>query len=442
MNAAAFALPWLRTLAGVFESAGRPLYAVGGVVRNALMDLPASDVDVCGPATPDEVARMCEGTPVRAVLRAAHFGTVELHVTDGEGRHMAEYTTFRVDSYRGGHQPSAVRFAETPEVDALRRDFSVNALYRRLHADPAEPAEVLDPTGGLAHMRQGVLHTVTPDPDQVLKDDGLRILRAARFQAELGFTPTPALLASATKYAHLLREIAMERLRDELVKLLCADTRYPTLARAVPPVQAGLHMVLAIGAWQPLFGVLRPDETAIDALRFYQPPEGVPPVAGKLALLFWHESPDALTERLLALRFSQREAAFAGDALRVNQGVLAASLTRMDAVRLGLPPLRHALAALRALALAGEPLADVATRAEALLTVLQSGVPLSLAALPVNGHDLLPLCRERGLPARLVGQTLQTLWHDAVEAQIPNERAALLTRARTLLDAAKAAGAH
>ena len=122
MNAAAFAAPWLCTLAAVFESAGRPLYAVGGIVRNALMGLPASDVDVCGPATPQEVAHLCEGTPVRAVARAAHFGTVELHVSDGDGRHMAEYTTFRVDSYRGGHQPSAVRFAQTPEVDALRRD--------------------------------------------------------------------------------------------------------------------------------------------------------------------------------------------------------------------------------------------------------------------------------------------------------------------------------
>ncbi len=442
MNAAAFAAPWLLTLASVFERGGKPLYAVGGAVRNALMDLPASDVDVCGPATPEEVARLCEGTPVRAVLRAAHFGTVELHVADSEGRHMAEYTTFRVDSYRGGHQPSAVRFAETPEVDALRRDFSVNALYRRLHADPAMPAEVLDPTGGLAHMRQGVLHTVTPDPDQVLKDDGLRILRAARFQAELGFTPTPALLASATKYAHLLREIAMERLRDELGKLLVADTRYPTLTRSVPAVEAGLGTVRAVGAWGSLFGLLRPDGSAIIATRFYQPPEGTPPVAGKLALLFWRESPDAVAGRMLALRFSQREAAFAGDALRATQGVLAASLTRMDAVCLGLPSLRHAAAALRALATAGESLAGAAERAEALLAVLGNCVPLSLAALPVNGHDLLPLCRERGLPARFVGQMLQSLWHDAVEGLIPNDRAALMAHARALLDAARAAAPH
>ena len=78
---------------------------------------------------------------------------------------------------------------------------------------------MIDPTGGLAHLRRGVLHTVTADPDQVLKDDGLRILRAARFQAELDLEPTEALLESLTRYAPLLRDIARERLREELERI-------------------------------------------------------------------------------------------------------------------------------------------------------------------------------------------------------------------------------
>ena len=78
------------------------------------MGLPLSDVDMCGPARPERVMALCEGTQVRAVLRAAHFGTVELHVTDEDGvRHMAEYTTFREDSYRCGHRPDAVRLPRT-----------------------------------------------------------------------------------------------------------------------------------------------------------------------------------------------------------------------------------------------------------------------------------------------------------------------------------------
>lgn len=100
--------PWLLAVVRVFERAGEPVYLVGGAVRNPLMGLPLSDVDMCGPARPERVMALCEGTQVRAVLRAAHFGTVELHVTDECGvRHMAEYTTFREDSYRCGHRPDA-----------------------------------------------------------------------------------------------------------------------------------------------------------------------------------------------------------------------------------------------------------------------------------------------------------------------------------------------
>ena len=128
-RAMAFGL-WRAFLSG----RGKPVYLVGGAVRNPLMGLPLSDVDMCGPARPERVMALCEGTQVRAVLRAAHFGTVELHVTDECGvRHMAEYTTFREDSYRCGHRPDAVRFTADIGVDARRRDFSVNALYRRLY---------------------------------------------------------------------------------------------------------------------------------------------------------------------------------------------------------------------------------------------------------------------------------------------------------------------
>lgn len=154
-NDALTGAPWLLAVARVFERAGEPVYLVGGAVRNPLMGLPLSDVDVCGPARPERVMALCEGTEVRAVLRAAHFGTVELHVTDVDGaRHMAEYTTFREDSYRCGHRPDAVRFTTDLGVDALRRDFSVNALYRRLHDGALGP--VIDPTGGQRHLEQGV----------------------------------------------------------------------------------------------------------------------------------------------------------------------------------------------------------------------------------------------------------------------------------------------
>ena len=432
--------PWLCQTARVFTQAGEQLYAVGGVVRNALMNLPASDVDVCGSARPDAVLRLCENTSVHAVLRAAHFGTVELHASDATGRHMAEYTTFRVDSYRCGHKPSAIRFADRPEADALRRDFSVNALYRALHADPDEPAEVIDPTGGLAHLRQRVLHTVTDNPDAVLKDDGLRILRAARFQAELGLMPTQALLSSATRYAPLLRDIAMERLKDELTKLLLADTRYPTLPRDVPPVTAGLNTLLTVQAWQPLFGALLPNPQAIAALGSYRTPDGMPPVAGKLALLFIREQPQALAQRMQALRFSVRETEAASTALTATHALWVGKLSLVDALRLGRPAITHAVDAFAALTQAGEPYQAQSAQAQELLAAMQSGIPMSLRALAVSGDDLLPLCQSLALPAKVIGATLDALWRATVAGVLPNERQALLAQAVQLLQGHRAEG--
>ncbi len=434
MNDLIFRAPWLIATARVFAEAGQPLYAVGGVVRNALMGLPASDVDVCGPAKPEQVARLCEGTPVRAVLRASHFGTVELHAEDAFGRHMAEYTTFRVDSYRCGHKPSSVCFADSPAVDALRRDFSVNALYRPLLTDPDAPVTILDPTGGLAHLRQGILHTVTENPDLVFKDDGLRILRAARFQAELGLRPTPVLLLSAAKYSTLLNDIACERLRDELTRLLVSDTKYPMLSRTEPPVSSGLATVRAIHAWQALFGTLLPDEAGIVALDAYHAPDRMPLVSGRLATLFYREMPQQLADMMVRLHYSVRETDAARQALTAMQAILSGQCTLMDAVRFGTAPIAHAAASLAALQGAGVACGTAFKDAQELLQALSAAsVPKSLKALAINGNDLLPLCRELNTPSSAIGRVLDTLWQAVVLGELPNERTPMLSRARQLL---------
>lgn len=403
--------PWLQAIARVF--ADNAVYAVGGAVRNALMDLPVSDVDLCGRLRPQEVQAVCRGTEVAAKPRAAHFGTVELHV----GGHMAEYTTFRKDSYRGGHQPFEVRFADTVEEDALRRDFSVNALYAPL----TQPSLVVDLVDGLAHLDSRVLHTVTDDPDRVLKDDGLRILRAARFQAELGFTPTSAVLCSAAKYVSLLDAIAAERKRDELKKLLESDTKYPALRRSVPPVSAGLQTLAAVGAWEKLFGALAPEGyQALDNAQALD-------AGGKLALLYRDETPGALARTMDALRFSKRETAAAAAALSALRVLRNRLNEPADALSFGLPAVRKA--GLMLAAMGGEPAALL--RAETLLKqVSKRRLPGSLRELAVNGDDLLALCLEANVPRERIGAILGALWRDAVNGYVPNERDALLARAR------------
>lgn len=417
--------PWLAAMARVFDRAGEALYIVGGAVRNPLMGLPLSDVDVCGPARPQAVLALCEGTPVRAVLRAAHFGTVELHVTDADGaRHMAEYTTFREDSYRCGHRPDQVRFATEIGVDALRRDFSVNALYRRVHEAALGP--VIDPAGGLEHLAAGVLHTVTPEPDRVLRDDGLRILRAARFQAELDLEPTPALIQSLARHAALLGDIARERLRDELQKILLADLRYPMLRRRRPATRSGLETLCAIGAWDGLLDGAPYDAAAADALAALSWEEA--PLAGRLALLLRGCAPERVQRLLLNLRFANRDAALAGRYAAAVRMLSADGTDGFAAVKLGRSAVRYAGAAFRAL----EDAAG-ACRTRVLLDRL-AGAPWSLAELRLSGHELLPLFRQRGVAAARMGAVLESLWRGAVAGTIPNDPDALLAAAAALLE--------
>lgn len=417
---------WLFRMADVLEMAGAPLWLVGGAVRNALMGLPISDVDVCGPTLPEDMRALCVGTQVRAHMRAAHFGTVELHVMDEQGQsHMAEYTTFREDSYRIGHHPSKVRFTTELSVDALRRDFSVNALYQRITKGAAR--EIVDPTGGLVHLEQHVLHTVTEDPNQVLKDDGLRILRAVRFQAELGLMPTESLLESAAMHVPLLADIAPERLRDECEKILRADERYPTLARKAPATQTGLRTLHTVGAWPYLFKGLPYDEQAICAMGGLQTPEDISPVAGRLALLFWQAHEDVIRGDLHFLRFAAKDIQQAAACVHLMQRLLHGAVATFEAIRMGIPIIGFAQNALEAV---GESAA--AEKAAALYrTLSQKTVPRSLRELSVSGDDLLPLLG--GRPRRDMGALLLWLWEGAVEQRLPNEREALVKAAHKWL---------
>lgn len=408
MTGALLQAPWLASIARLFDRAGAPLYLVGGAVRNPLMDLPISDIDVCGPALPREVCALCEDSPVRAVIRAEQFGTVELHVTDETGAdQMAEYTAFRQDSYTSGHRPAQVRFTKDLSVDALRRDFSVNALYQRVHEDGLEP--VIDPTGGLEALRRGLLHTVTEDPDLVLQNDGLRILRAVRFAAELALTPTPALVDSLHRYAPLVRDVAMERLRDEWRKILLADTRYPSLARSQPATEGGLLLLDEIGLFGFLADGLPLDEKAAQALQ--RLPLGL---SARLALLLRAFSPERGEAAARAMRFSAAEAQDVSRYLRALSGtenVLAAAQWGEDALQTA-ATIRRAL---------GQEDGDL----QALLCTLQ-GKPQSLRQLAVRGSDLRPLITRTGLSPSCTGQVLNTLWKAVLEGRCPNEREALI----------------
>lgn len=383
---------WIHEIARVLPG---PVYLVGGAVRNTLMGLPIADYDMCGPLRPEEVVAACQGSEVRAVLRAAHFGTVELHVKDDEGRHMAEYTTFRIDSYRGGHSPSEVRFAKDIPTDSLRRDFSVNALYQQIL--PQGLGQVIDPTGGLKDLANRRLHTVTQDPLQVMKDDGLRLLRLVRFACEFGLVPSCELLACAREQAGLLKEIVPERLKDEWQKILLSDVRYPQLQRETPPVQMGLELLDRLGFFPYLLPGLELD---LGACAAYEPQS----LAGRLAALLKNASPAAAQKALGDLKFSNQVIEDTARLMALWQAYPGWNCPLWDACQAGEQGVRHLVACLEASGQASAPLK------ETWQTLLASRAPLSLKELAVNGRDLAA----RGLWGPAIGQTLERLWRAAV----------------------------
>lgn len=200
------------------EICSSPIYLVGGAVRNALLGLPLSDVDLCGEIPPDRLAKELDGLFVVKDVNP-RVGTVKLSC----GKESFEYTRFRHDSYpldSGVHTPSDVTFVSSPEEDAFRRDFTVNAIYKRL-----TDGVILDPTGGIPDLKRRILRT-TRAPEEVFSEDGLRLLRLVRFAAELGFEIEEETFRAAKKYAPLLRDISVERKREELNKILVADLKY------------------------------------------------------------------------------------------------------------------------------------------------------------------------------------------------------------------------
>lgn len=194
-----------------------PLYVVGGAVRDTLIGFDAQDFDLASELRSEEVFDILKNTRFRAEHNSLKLGTLSIR-----GHEKYEYTAFRKDSYvdDGRHAPSKVEFVKDLEVDARRRDFTVNAIYASILT-----GEIIDPLNGIPDIKARVIRTVK-DPHEVLNEDALRIMRMARFACSLGFEIDPKTQEVASERAPTLSSIAPERIKDELEKILKADTVY------------------------------------------------------------------------------------------------------------------------------------------------------------------------------------------------------------------------
>ena len=196
-----------RGIVARLREAGHAAYFAGGCVRDHLLGLPrGGDFDVATSARPEQVQRLFP----RTVAVGAHFGVIL--VVEGDER--VEVATFRADdAYVDGRHPTSVRFT-TAEEDAARRDFTINGMF----ADPFT-WEIRDYVGGVDDLRSRIVRAIG-EPRRRFEEDKLRLLRAVRFAARLGFALDPATAAAVREMAPSIRVVSAERIGEEIVKIL------------------------------------------------------------------------------------------------------------------------------------------------------------------------------------------------------------------------------
>ena len=193
-----------------FAKGGHELALVGGPVRDAFLERTSGDLDLTTSASPEETEAILADWGDAHWDMGRAFGTIGAR----KGGDTVEVTTYRADAYDGTTRKPVVAFGDDLEEDLVRRDFTVNAMALRLPG-----LELVDPHGGMLDLAAGRLRTPSA-PEVSFSDDPLRMMRAARFVAQLGLVPAPEVVAAMTEAAPTLEIVSAERIREELVKLI------------------------------------------------------------------------------------------------------------------------------------------------------------------------------------------------------------------------------
>ena len=206
-------LPVLTDLGDRFAAGGHELALVGGPVRDAFLARTSGDLDFTTSASPEETEAILADWGDAHWDMGREFGTIGAR----KGADTVEVTTYRADAYDGTTRKPVVAFGDNLQDDLVRRDFTVNAMALRL-----PDLDLVDPYGGVIDLAARRLRTPSA-PEVSFSDDPLRMMRAARFVAQLGLVPAPEVLTAMTEAAGTLQIVSAERIRDELVKLVLGE---------------------------------------------------------------------------------------------------------------------------------------------------------------------------------------------------------------------------
>ena len=426
-------------IASTLESAGFEAWCVGGAIRDALLGGAPLDWDLATPATPEEVRSLFGRR--RTIPVGIEFGTVKV-LDDAGVSH--EITTFRRDVQTDGRH-AVVEFGASLEEDLARRDFTINAIAFRPRTD-----EVRDPFGGRADLAAGVVRAVG-DPEQRMREDRLRALRAIRFAGRYDFGIESSTLAAIRTSAPHLGRLSHERVQQELVKTM-EQVRAPSRA---------LRLWSDVGALNVLIPALASiDDVALATLDLLpRAGEGamVRPqrTMNRIAALFLDVEPVELRRTLTGLRFSKHETNWAVALVErwesVSREIAAALMrraptdaeTRRWLARLGRLHsgafLRVALARWKAMANAHQDAPDESA-VRSLHRRMRATLfrdPIELADLRVTGDDL----RRAGIPAGPVyAKILHALLERVLEDPSRNTPEALLAEVPIIVAALEQSG--
>ena len=423
------------------HGAGYAAYAVGGCVRDSLLGRIPQDWDLCTSARPEQVlALFGEGQCIPTGLQ---HGTVTIKY----GGQLYETTTFRTEgTYTDGRHPDEVHFVPDVRQDLARRDFTINAMAYN------DAEGLIDPFGGQQDLQQGILRAVG-DPATRFEEDALRILRLYRFAARFGFAIDPPTGQAARALCAHLDCVSVERIEEELSKLLAAPAPAAYLDEKILKVIIPELSAPALQAAKPV----------VDAC-----PAGTEDLPVRWAALLMSLGEDGTRKALKRLRCSNacieqtavlvRETGGGGGSFsedrplgwdpaaagsRAGDGMArfvseekASAAPGQDAAPdtairirklLGRYDL-HTVQRLAALGAAMEPerAADFAAQAELAAQLDADGVCCRVSQLAVNGRDLMAA----GIPAGPgLRRTLEALLDAVVRGQLPNERQCLLDAA-------------
>ena len=407
--------PGAATLLNALHAAGYAAYAVGGCVRDSLLGRTAHDWDLCTSALPQQVMELFGAA--QCIPTGLQHGTVTIKY----GGQLYETTTFRTEgSYTDGRHPDAVQFVPDVREDLARRDFTINAMAYN------EAEGLVDPFGGQKDLQNGLLRAVG-EPQQRFTEDALRILRLYRFAARFGFALDAATARAARQLAPHLDCISVERIQEELAKLLAAP-------------QPGVYLEPAVLA------VVLPELTPA-ALEAAKPVVDACPAGEENLPVRWAALLGALGEtdtRRVLKRLRCSNACIEETAVLVRetagQGVCEEKAPAHAPVHAGEVAIRQLLGRyglctverLCALCAALHPQnAPACTFAAQRARQLDAdGVCCRVSQLAVNGRDLMAA----GIPAGpALRRVLEALLDGVIRAEYPNEKPALLAAAQKII---------